>query len=65
MYIKIWEWAQTQGKHQMEYITEETLIYLWLFGFTVHMSYMFGTRRGIENTIDYLAEKGIIELDDD
>ncbi len=49
----------------MEYITTEMLIYLWLFGFAIHMSYMFGNRKGIEDAIDYLAEKGIIELDDE
>jgi hypothetical protein len=52
-------------KYQMEYITTEMLIYLWLFGFAIHMSYMFGNRKGIEDAIDYLAEKGIIELDDE
>ena len=49
----------------MEYITTEMLIYLWLFGFAIHMSYMFDNRKGIEDAIDYLAEKGIIELDDE
>ena len=49
----------------MEYITEENLIILWAFGFAAHMAYTFGRRVGIEDAIDYLAEKGIIELDDD
>ena len=49
----------------MEYLTEENFIILWTVGFTAHMSYMFGKRIGIENAIDYMAEKGYIDLDDE
>ena len=49
----------------MEYITEENLIILWAFGFAAHMAYTLGRQVGIEDTIDYMAEQGMIDLDDE
>ncbi len=49
----------------MEYITEENLIILWAFGFATHTAYTLGRQVGIEDTIDYMAEQGIIDLDDE
>ena len=49
----------------MEYITETNLIILWAFGFVSHTAYTLGKRVGIENAIDYMAEQGMIDLDDE
>ena len=65
MYIKNLGLGTNKKEYQMEYLTEENLIILWTIGFTAHMSYMFGRYIGIGNTIDYFAEKGYIDLDDD
>ena len=45
--------------------TEMDLIYLLILGFSVHMSYLIGKRKGIGDTIDYFEAKGYIDLDDD
>jgi len=45
--------------------TEVDLIYLLILGFSVHMSYLIGKRKGIGDTIDYFEAKGYIDLDDD
>ena len=65
MYIKNLGLGTNIRKYQMEYLTEENFIILWTVGFTAHMSYMFGKRIGIENAIDYIAEKGYIDIDDE
>ena len=52
-------------ENQMEYLTEENLVILWFMGFFSHMAYLWGKRVGIENAIDYFADKGYIDLDDE
>mgnify|MGYP001434437772 FL=1 len=49
----------------MEYITEENLIILWFIGFFTSSAYILGRQVGIEDAIDYFAEKGFIDLDDE
>tara|TARA_B100001750_G_scaffold228369_1_gene222786 strand:+ start:352 stop:549 length:198 start_codon:yes stop_codon:yes gene_type:complete len=65
MYIKNLGLGTTIRKNQMEYITETNLIILWAFGFVSHTAYTLGKRVGIEDAIDYMAEQGMIDLDDE
>ena len=45
-------------------MSEDDLAYLIFLIIAVSMSYQAGRHLGISHTIDYLQEKGIIELDD-
>ena len=45
--------------------TEVDLVYLFILGFSVHMSYLAGKHFGISDAIDYFEAKGYIDLDDD
>jgi len=65
MYIKNLGTGTNIRKNQMEYITETNLIILWAFGFAAHTAYTLGRQVGIEDTIDYMAEQGMIDLDDE
>jgi hypothetical protein len=40
------------------------LAYLIVLCASIHLSYLYGKRVGIENTIDYLEEEKIIEFDE-
>lgn len=40
------------------------LAYLIVLAASIHLSYLYGKKVGIENTIDYLEEEKIIEFDD-
>ena len=40
------------------------LAYLIVLAASIHLSYLYGKRVGIEHTIDYLEEEKIIEFDD-
>jgi hypothetical protein len=41
------------------------IIYILFLMFTVNMTWIIAKRQGISDTIDYLEEKGMIELDED
>ena len=45
--------------------TEVDLVYLFILGFAIHMSYIAGKHKGMSNTIDYMEAKGYIDLDDE
>jgi hypothetical protein len=40
------------------------LAYLIVLAASIHLSYLYGKRVGIENTIDFLEEENIIEFDE-
>ena len=63
MYISLGLRAKLGDK--MEYITEDKLIILWFIGFFTSSAYILGRQVGIEDAIDYFAEKGFIDLDDE
>ena len=41
------------------------IIYIIFLLFTIHMTWFLAKRQGINDTIEYLKEKGMIELDED
>ena len=45
--------------------TEVDLVYLFILGFSIHMSYLAGKHIGVSNAIDYMEAKGYINLDDE
>jgi hypothetical protein len=45
-------------------MTEIDLAYLIVLLASINISYMVGKKIGIQNTIDYLEEKNIIEFDE-
>ena len=49
----------------MDLETQWNIIYILFFMFSVHMTWIVAKRQGISDTIDYLKEKGMIELDED
>tara|TARA_Y100000004_G_scaffold184658_1_gene233949 strand:+ start:158 stop:349 length:192 start_codon:yes stop_codon:yes gene_type:complete len=49
----------------MEYITQENAIFIWFLGFFTTSAFIWGREVGILNAIDYFAEKGFIDLDDE
>ncbi len=49
----------------MEYITQENAIFVWFLGFFTTSAYIWGRQIGVESAIDYFAEKGFIDLDDE
>ena len=40
------------------------LAYLIVLGASIHLSYLYGRKVGIEHTIDFLEEENIIEFDE-
>ncbi len=51
--------------NQMEYITETSIFYLCFFGFSVTQAWLLGKQRGMNDAIDYFADQGLIDLDED
>ena len=49
----------------MDLETQWNIIYILILLFSVNMTWIVAKRRGISSAIDYLEEKGMIELDDD
>ncbi len=45
--------------------TELDIFYLCFLGFSVVQAWLLGKQKGMSDTIDYFAEKGYIELDED
>jgi hypothetical protein len=49
----------------MDLETQWNIIYILILLFSVNITWVVAKRYGISSTIDYLEEKGMIELDDD
>jgi len=50
----------------MDYtITQTDIFYLCFLGFSVTQAWLLGKRKGMNNAIDYFAEQGLIDLDED
>ena len=49
----------------MDLETQWTIIYIPFLLFSVNMTWILAKRQGISDTIDYLKEKGLLELDED
>ena len=49
----------------MDLETQWNIIYTLFLLFAVNMTWIVAKRQGISDTIDYLEEKGMIELDED
>tara|TARA_B100000470_G_scaffold173250_1_gene137565 strand:+ start:599 stop:841 length:243 start_codon:yes stop_codon:yes gene_type:complete len=49
----------------MDLQTQWNIIYIIFFLFTIHMTWILAKRQGISDTLDYLEEKGLLELDKD
>ena len=49
----------------MDLETQWNIIYILILLFSVNMTWIVAKRHGISSAIDYLEEKGMIELDDD
>ena len=49
----------------MDLETQWNIIYILFLMFAVNMTWIVAKRQGISMTIDYLEEKGMIELDKD
>ena len=49
----------------MDLETQWNIIYITFLIFAVNMTWILAKRQGISDTIDYLKEKGMIELDED
>lgn len=45
-------------------MTEIDLAYLIVLAAGIHISYLIGKRTGIENTLEYLESKKVIEFDE-
>lgn len=45
--------------------TQIDILYLCVFGFSVVQAWLLGKQKGMSDTIDYFAEQGLIELDED
>jgi hypothetical protein len=41
------------------------IYYLVFLGFCIHFAWILGKRQGISSTLSHLAEKGLLELDED
>ena len=46
-------------------MTETDIMYLVVLLGSIHISYLYGKRVGIENTIDHLEAEGMLEFDDE
>ena len=46
-------------------VTQMDIFYLCFLGFAVIQAWLLGKRQGMSDTIDYFAEQGLIELDDE
>jgi|21_taG_2_1085346.scaffolds.fasta_scaffold78435_1 hypothetical protein len=52
--------------NQMDYTTTEmNIIYLCFLGFSVTQAWLLGKQKGMNDAIDYFAEQGLIDLDED
>tara|TARA_B100000809_G_C14839099_1_gene424013 strand:- start:396 stop:545 length:150 start_codon:yes stop_codon:yes gene_type:complete len=49
----------------MDLETQWNIIYIIFFLFSINMTWILAKRQGISDTIDYLEEKGLLELDKD
>ncbi len=49
----------------MDLETQWNIIYILFLMFSVNMTWIVAKRQGISDAIDYLEEKGMIELDED
>jgi hypothetical protein len=49
----------------MDTITQMDIFYLCFLGFAVTSAWLLGKQKGMNNTIDYFAEQGYIDLDED
>ena len=49
----------------MDLETQWNIIYILFLMFTVNMTWIVAKRQGLSDTIDYLEEMGLIELDED
>tara|TARA_X000001382_G_scaffold66570_2_gene46268 strand:+ start:554 stop:712 length:159 start_codon:yes stop_codon:yes gene_type:complete len=45
--------------------TEIDILYLCFLGFAVVQAWLLGKHKGMSDAIDYFAEEGYIDLDDD
>ena len=46
-------------------VTQMDIFYLCFLGFSVVQAWILGKQKGMSDTIDYFAEQGLIELDDE
>ena len=48
----------------MDLETQWNIIYTLFLLFAVHMTWILAKRQGISDTLEYLKEKGLLELDE-